>query len=83
MELDDGSASLIAISYLPIGRKAPRGNGWLRAGGEHTLNTVMTRFSTKTHIADGSNLLATKGRIFCVEIDNQLPHIWRKAARSL
>ncbi len=43
----------------------------------------MARFSSKAHIADGGDLVRAKGRVLCLEINNQLAHIRRKAARGV
>jgi hypothetical protein len=77
VELDDCSTALIAIGALPIERKAPRSDRWLWPGSEHALNGVMRGTPTEAHIADCGAFVRVKGRVFGLEIDNQLAHVGR------
>src|SRR6266487_1993070 len=79
VQIDNGSPSLIGIGDLGIGRIAPPSHRWSAAISQDPLNHVVGEMSAKMQEANGRDFPVAKARIFRLQVDDQLTHIFRQA----
>jgi hypothetical protein len=81
MQMHYDLSSFKRIGDLPVRREPSGGDGRVWTISQDPLDAMMRRLAAKAEEANGGDFMRAKGRVFGMQVNDQLTHVRRKASR--